>query len=86
MPLTDTEQQMLDLESRWWKHPGARDTEIHARFGMTPTRYYQALNALVDRPEAHAADPLLITRLRRLRSARRRGRSPQILGKGGSAQ
>jgi hypothetical protein len=51
---------------------------------MTPTRYYQVLNALVDRPDALAADPLLVRRLRRLRAARRRGRTPEILGTGPS--
>ena len=27
---------------------------------MSATRYYQVLNALVDRPEALAADPMLV--------------------------
>ncbi len=31
---------------------------------MSATRYYQVLNALVDKPEALAADPLLVKRLR----------------------
>jgi hypothetical protein len=48
---------------------------------MTPTRYYQVLNTLVDSPVALATDPLLVKRLRRVREARRRGRSPEILGK-----
>ncbi|MBW8766047.1 MAG: DUF3263 domain-containing protein [Geodermatophilales bacterium] len=50
------------------------------RFGVTPTRYYQVLNALVDRPDALAADPLLVRRLRRLRTARQRTRSSQGSG------
>jgi hypothetical protein len=73
---------MLTFERQWWRSAGAKETAIRERFGVTPTRYYQILNALIERPEALAADPLLIRRLRRLRSARRRGRSPQILGKG----
>jgi hypothetical protein len=48
---------------------------------MTPTRYYQVLNALVDSPAALATDPLLVKRLRRVRTARRRGRSAEVLGK-----
>jgi hypothetical protein len=76
---------MLQFERQWWRAAGAKETAIRERFGVPPTRYYQVLNALVDRPDALAADPLLIRRLRRLRSARRRGRSPQILGKGGPA-
>ena len=39
---------------------------------MSPTRYYQLLNALIDKPEALAADPMLVKRLRRLRSGRQR--------------
>jgi hypothetical protein len=76
---------MLTFERQWWRSAGAKETAIRERFGVTPTRYYQVLNALVDRPDALAADPLLIRRLRRLRSARRRGRSPQILGNDGPA-
>jgi Protein of unknown function (DUF3263) len=47
---------------------------------MSATRYYQVLNALIDRPEALAFDPLLVKRLRRLRSARQRQRSARRLG------
>jgi hypothetical protein len=47
---------------------------------MSSTRYYQVLNALIDRPEALEADPLLVRRLRRLRSARQRQRSARRLG------
>jgi hypothetical protein len=76
---------MLAFERQWWRRPGAKETAIRDRFAMTPTRYYQVLNALVDRPAALAADPLLVRRLRRVRVARRRGRTPEILGKGPSA-
>ena len=47
---------------------------------MSATRYYQVLNALIDRPEALEADPLLVRRLRRLRAARQRQRSARRLG------
>ena len=80
--LSRREHEMLTFERQWWRSAGAKETAIRERFGVTPTRYYQVLNALVDRPAALVADPLLVRRLRRLRSARRRGRSPQILGKG----
>src|SRR3954468_6631058 len=78
------EHEMLTFERQWWRSAGAKETAIRDRFGVPPTRYYQALNALVDRPAALAADPLLVRRLRRLRNARRRGRSAGVLGKGGS--
>ena len=80
--LSRREHEMLGFERQWWRRAGAKETAIRDLFGTSPTRYYQALNALVDRPEALAADPLLIRRLRRLRAARRRTRSSEILGKG----
>lgn len=73
--LTRREQEMLVFERQWWRRAGAKETAIRGRFEMAPTRYYQALNALVDRPEALAADPVLVGRLRRLRTARQPGRS-----------
>lgn len=75
--LSRREHEMLVFERQWWRRAGAKETAIRDRFGVPPTRYYQVLNALVDRPEALAADPLLVRRLRRLRSARRLKRSLQ---------
>ncbi|TQN37684.1 uncharacterized protein DUF3263 [Blastococcus colisei] len=75
--LSRKEHEMLTFERQWWRRPGAKETAIRDRFGVTPTRYYQVLNALVDRPAALAADPLLVRRLRRLRLARQRTRSSQ---------
>lgn len=73
--LTETEQAVLDFERQWWKYPGAKDTAVRERFEMSSTRYYQVLNALIDRPAALAYDALLVHRLRRLRAARARQRS-----------
>lgn len=78
--LTDLEASMLELERSWWKFPGAKDTAIRERFGCSPTRYYQRLNALIDRPEALAHDPMLVRRLLRLRQERQRQRSARRLG------
>ena len=81
--LSRREHDMLAFERQWWRRPGAKETAIRDRFDLTPTRYYQVLNALVDRPDALAADPLLVRRLRRLRAARQRTRSSQGVGKAG---
>ena len=78
--LTERDLEMLAFERQWWRHAGAKETAIRERFGLAPTRYYQALNALVDRPAALAADPLLVRRLRRLRAARGQRRSSHLLG------
>ena len=74
-PLTDTERDMLTFERSWWKYAGAKESAVRERFGLTPTRYYQVLNALIDRPEALAHDPLLVRRLTNLRAQRQRQRS-----------
>jgi hypothetical protein len=78
--LGDRDQQILAFERQWWKYAGAKEQAIRELFDMSATRYYQVLNALIDRPEALAVDPMLVKRLRRLRSARQRARSARRLG------
>ena len=78
--LSRREHEMLAFERQWWRHAGAKETAIRERFDLAPTRYYQALNALVEKPAALAADPLLVRRLRRLRAARGQRRSSHLLG------
>jgi hypothetical protein len=78
--LSERDQQLLAFERLWWKYAGAKEQAIREQFAMSATRYYQVLNALIDRPEAIAFDPLLVKRLRRLRSARQRQRSARRLG------
>jgi len=78
--LGDRDQEILEFERQWWKYAGAKETAIRESFDMSATRYYQVLNALIDRPEALAADPLLVRRLRRLRAERQRARSARRLG------
>ncbi|MFB9358570.1 DUF3263 domain-containing protein [Actinoplanes nipponensis] len=72
--LTEREVQILAFESKWWKHAGAKEQAVRDAFGLSSTRYYQLLNALLDNPAALAHDPVLIGRLRRLRSTRARTR------------
>ncbi|WP_229067841.1 DUF3263 domain-containing protein [Actinoplanes sp. DH11] len=72
--LTEREEQIIAFESKWWKHAGAKEQAIRDTFDLSSTRYYQLLNALLDNPAALAHDPVLIGRLRRLRSARARTR------------
>ncbi len=74
------EREILTFEGQWWKYAGAKEQAIRELFDMSATRYYQVLNALVDKPEALAADPLLVKRLRRLRSSRQRTRAARRLG------
>lgn len=78
--LTRREYDILAFERQWWKYAGAKEDAIKELFAMSATRYYQVLNALVDRPEALAADPMLVKRLRRLRASRQKARAARRLG------
>src|SRR4051794_37782400 len=78
--LSPRDAAMLDFERQWWKYAGAKEAAVREAFNMSATRYYQVLNALIDKPEALEADPLLVRRLRRLRAARQRQRSARRLG------
>jgi Protein of unknown function (DUF3263) len=72
--------EILAFERQWWKFAGAKEQAVRDKFQMSATRYYQILNALIDKPEALAHDPLLVKRLRRLRASRQRLRSAKRLG------
>jgi hypothetical protein len=78
--LTDRERVILAFERQWWKYAGAKDQAIREIFGISPTRYYQLVNDLIEKNEALMADPLLVKRLRRLRSGRARLRGARKLG------
>ncbi|MGH3876301.1 MAG: DUF3263 domain-containing protein [Actinophytocola sp.] len=79
--LTEREREILAFERQWWKYPGLKEQAIHELFGVSPTRYYQLVNRLIDKREALEADPMLVKRLRRLRSGRQRARSAPRLGR-----
>ncbi|MBT2512821.1 DUF3263 domain-containing protein [Arthrobacter sp. ISL-30] len=79
-PLSLREQQMLALERQWWKYAGAKEQAIRELFDLSATHYYQILNALIDTEDALAHDPMLVKRLRRLRTSRQRARTARRLG------
>ncbi|HMU36428.1 MAG TPA: DUF3263 domain-containing protein [Marmoricola sp.] len=78
--LSARDLEIIDFERDWWRLGGAKEAAIRETFGLSSTRYYQILNALLDDPAALAHDPLLIRRLRRLRERRQRARSARRLG------
>ncbi|MFI6704560.1 DUF3263 domain-containing protein [Streptomyces sp. NPDC050509] len=69
--LSGRDRAVLAMEGRGWPGPGAKEREIRERLGLSPTRYYQLLNALLDDPRAAEHDPVTVNRLRRVRAARR---------------
>jgi hypothetical protein len=73
--LGERDRRILEFEKQWWRYAGAKERAVREEFGMSATRYYQLLNALIDLPEALVAEPMLVRRLRRLRSQRRRARA-----------
>ena len=75
--LDERDRQILAFERQWWKYAGSKEQAVHDLFGLSATRYYQVLNGLLDNPAALAHDPMLVKRLRRLRAARQRQRSPR---------
>lgn len=78
--LTEQQAALLEFEKAWWSLPGSKESEIRERFNISPTRYYQLLNALIDTEAALAHDPLLVKRLRRLRATRQKERTARRLG------
>jgi hypothetical protein len=74
MPLTDRDRAILDLERTWWLQPGPKAAAIQARIGLSPARYYQLLAGLIGSADAAAYDPLVVRRLRKMRTNRRRAR------------
>lgn len=72
--LDERGKRILAFEKRWWRQAGAKEQAIRDTFGLSATRYYQLLNALLDDPLALAHEPLVVQRLRRLRASRARRR------------
>jgi hypothetical protein len=78
--LDERARRILDFEREWWKYAGAKEQAVRERFDVSPTRYYQLLNRVIDDEAAVAYDPMLVKRLRRLRAARQRQRAAKRLG------
>ncbi|MEV7293044.1 DUF3263 domain-containing protein [Streptomyces microflavus] len=69
--LSVRERAVLALERRSWAGPGAKERAIREELGISPVRYFQLLNALIEDERALREDPVTVNRLRRLREARR---------------
>ena len=78
--LSRRDRDILAFERQWWQYAGAKEQAIKEMFSLSPTRYYQVLNEVIDKPAALVADPLLVRRLRRLRASRQKARSARRFG------
>jgi len=72
--LSERQKAILDFERTWWQLEGSKESAIRERFAISTTRYYQLLNELLDLPDAAEYDPLVVRRLVKLRTRRRRAR------------
>lgn len=74
MELSERDRKILDFERSAFTRAGPKHRAIRDELGLSSTRYYQLLSQIIDTPEAHDYDPLLVRRLRRKRHKRRRRR------------
>ena len=77
--LAERDGGILAFERQWWRFAGSKEDAIRAEFAMSATEYYQVLNSLIDTEAALAHDPMLVKRLRRMRTTRQRGRASRAL-------
>lgn len=73
--MTVRDHMTLRLAAARYAYPGARESDARELLGMSPTRFWSRVHALLDHPDALATYPAEVRRLVRLRDARRRARS-----------
>ena len=69
-PLSDLDAAILDFEETAPRSIGRKEEAIRAQLDISPVRYHQRLNLLLDAPAAAQSHPLLVAQLRRLREER----------------
>jgi len=83
--LDELAKHVLAFEHDRARHDRTKEAEIRVEFDMTPARYYQVLNRVIDSPAALAYDPQLVSRLQRLRHARTSARAARSFVAPGAA-
>ncbi len=79
LELSERDAAILDFEDSWFTSAVPKEQAIMEHFSLSSARYYQQLNQLIDSSEALAYKPLLVKRLRRMRSQRQAARSARRL-------
>jgi Protein of unknown function (DUF3263) len=69
--LSERDRAVLDIAGRTWTGPGPRERAIRERLDISPTAYFQMLNALLDDPRALRHAPVTVNRLRAERDRHR---------------
>ncbi|PCN46961.1 hypothetical protein Csp2054_14745 [Curtobacterium sp. 'Ferrero'] len=83
--LSELDLRVLAFEHDRARHDRSKEAEIRVEFEMSPARYYQVLDRVIDSPAALAHDPQLVTRLQRLRRARTAARAARRFVQPGAA-
>lgn len=65
--LSDADRALLNFANTAPINSGVREEAIRQQLRLSPARYYQKLNALVDKPAAWEEFPLVLARIQRLR-------------------
>jgi Protein of unknown function (DUF3263) len=73
MPLTERDRKILDLEGSWWTKMRSKSSQIDD-LGVSRSLYYAVLRRLADSADALEHSPLVVRRLRRQQTERRRDR------------
>ncbi|PPF70851.1 DUF3263 domain-containing protein [Rathayibacter tritici] len=79
--LNERDLRVLAFEREWGVRSGDKDDAIRSQFGLSAARYYQVLSAVLASPAALAYDPMLVTRLHRIRDQRAGARAARRLGR-----
>ena len=69
--LSPRDRAILDIASRGFAGPGPRERAIRETLAISPTAYFQLLNALLDDPRAVQYAPATVNRLRNERERSR---------------
>lgn len=79
--LSERDHMVIWLATTPYRYEGRREADALDRLGLTPTRFWAAVNRLTDSPVAEREYPAQIRRLRRVRAARQavrtRGRTSE---------
>lgn len=73
--LSAADREVLEFARLRWRYAGTKETAIRDRFGISPSRFHQRLNAIIDQPAAELYDSQLVRALRDRRANLRTARS-----------
>ncbi|WNT44929.1 hypothetical protein SEA_ABBYDAISY_34 [Arthrobacter phage AbbyDaisy] len=72
--LTDAQKRMIDVAMGTYKYTGSLELDAQREFGLSPTRYWQEINRLIETEAAVAYRPAAVASLRARRTSRVAGR------------